>query len=359
MRHAIVGFLICLLWGWQPLRIAAQVKVQATLEATDMLIGEQVRLKARVEAPKGAKVVFPQFSNGYITEGVEVLEQSIVDTLQQIGEQQIVLERTYTITAFDSALYNLPTLEVLVNGKKYYSAGNIGLKVSTVPVDTLHPEKMAGPHAAVEGVYRWHSQLWVTTLIPLFLLCVVLSLAIRLSTGRPITRRVVIKPPKPAHVQALEELSHINLPKNHDMNFVRDCFVQLTDTLRTYVGSRYGFGATQLTTSEIVRYLQQHTKAEVQMALRHIFETADLVKFAKHPPTVFETEHCLKEAVGIVEKTQQAPHELPQPEVREVSLSERKQQVIRIGMKVGLGILLIGEMLLISYLCVEIYNNFF
>ena len=95
------------------------------------------------------------------------------------------------------------------------------------------------------------------------------------------------------------------------------------------------------------------------MALRHIFETADLVKFAKHPPTVLETEHCLKEAVGIVEKTQQAPHELPQPDVREVSLSERKQQVIRIGMKVGLGILLIGEMLLISYLCVEIYNNFF
>lgn len=359
MRHGIVGILICLLWFWPVQRMAAQVKVQATLETADMLIGEQVGLKARVEAPIGAKVVFPQFTTGYITDGVEVLEQTSVDTLLPKGELQMVLERTYMLTAFDSALYNLPALEVVVNGKKYYSAGSIGLKVSTVPVDTLHPEEMAGPHAAVEGVYRWESQLWITTLIPLFLLGVVLALAIRLSTGRPITRRVVIKPPKPAHVQALEELMHINLPQNDDMDFVRECFVHLTDTLRTYVGCRYGFGATQLTTSEIVQHLQPHTNVEVQMALRHIFETADLVKFAKHPPTFRETEHCLNEAVDIVEKTRQAPHKLPQPEVREVSLSERKQQMLRIGMKASLGILLIGEMLLISYLCAEFYNNFF
>lgn len=359
MRQGIAIGMLILFWAMAIPSARAQVAVRATIERADMLIGEQVELKARVEAPQGAKVVFPQFSTGYITDGVEVLEQSPIDTLQPDGDKRLVLERSYTLTAFDSALYSLPALEVEVNEKKYRSAGNIGLKVSTMPVDTLHPEEMAGPHAAVAGIFRWNNQLWGTALVPLLLLVVILALAIRLSTGRPITRRVVIRPPKPAHTLALEELEKIHLPQTNDANAVKTCFVQLTDAVRTYVEIRYGFGATHLTTTEIVQHLQTHTAMEVQMALRHIFETADLVKFAKLPPTVHETERCLVEAADIVEKTQQAPHELPQPVVREVSLSERKQQALRLGMKVSLGLLIMAVTALTGYVCVEVYNNFF
>lgn len=60
----------------------------------------------------------------------------------------------------------------------------------------------------------------------------------------------------------------------------------------------------------------------------------------------------------MVEGTQQPPEEWPKPVVREVTLSERRQMWIRIGMKAALALTLGGALALLCYVCVEVYNNF-
>lgn len=359
MRHTLIYiYIIGTLLGLTAHGALAQVRVRATLNCADILIGEQVVLKAAVETPANAKVVFPDFPTGYIAEGVEVLHQSAVSTTPINDGKRQLTERSYTLTAFDSALYDLPALEVAVNGKTYRSAGNLGLKVSTVPVDTLGADTMAGPHAAVSGVYRWHGGLWMLSLLMPLALLGALAIAIRLAVKRPFTRRQVIKPPRPAHLTALESLRHMPNPADAEPTMVGAWWVQLTDTLRTYVGRRYHFGATELTTGEIMRHMEQHVDDGWQMMLRRIFSTADLVKFAQHAPSHDEAQRCLEEAVSMVEGTQQPPEEWPKPVVREVTLSERRQMWIRIGMKAALALTLGGALALLCYECVEVYNNF-
>lgn len=62
------------------------------------------------------------------------------------------MERTYLLTSFDSALYFLPPMSVVVGGKRYAATKGIGLKVNTVAVDTTKVDRYYGPRADVEGV---------------------------------------------------------------------------------------------------------------------------------------------------------------------------------------------------------------
>lgn len=340
------------------LLLPAQVTVEARLDTADILIGEQVQLKATVAANAGAKVRFPQFENGYIVEGVEVINKSRTDTVWQQAGKRMQLTQRYTITAFDSALYYLPALEVEVDGKKYLSAGNIGLKVSTVPVDTVHPDEFPGPHGAVAGVFQWDGRLLWLSLLLWGILIGIFALLVRLSDKKPTTKRVVIKPPTPPHKKALEAIGRMNKPDAENREAVKAYYVELTEVLRTYIGERYGFSAREMTSGEILHHLQQNATEAVIYELREIFSTADLVKFAKQSATLGETERSLLKAANFVNTTQPAPQDLPKPIVKEVPLSQRHQIRVRWCLVAVTAILVLLETALAAYLCCETYDTF-
>lgn len=354
-------FLLTIL-SFLALALPAQVTVEARLDANEMLIGEQVELTAVVNAAAGTRVKFPQYADGYLTKGVEVLEQSRVDTALVQDGKRVTLTKRYTLTAFDSALYSLPPVEVEAGGRKYRSAGNIGLKVGTVPVDTLHADSFPGPHGAVEGAFQWDGRLFRLSLCLWALLGGAFVLLVRFSNGRPITRRVVIKPPVPPHECAVEAIRKMAKPEADDREKVKAYYVELTEVLRTYIENRYGFSAREMTSSEILDKLLDVVKRDgsdgALRELREIFETADLVKFARQTASMGETERSMAGAVDFVNTTRQAPHELPKPEVREVTLSERRQNLLRSAMLAGAVLLALAAAGLTGYLCVEVWETF-
>jgi len=353
MRHTFLYILF-----FVALALPAQVTVEARLDTADILIGEQVQLKAAVSVAAGARVRFPQFPGGTVTEGVEVLGESPVDTVVQPDGKRWKLSRRYTITAFDSALYYLPALEVEVNGKKYRSNGNIGLKVSTVPVDTVHPDEFPGPHGVVAGAFEWDSRLYVLSLCLWAVLIGLFALTVRLSVRKPVTRKVVVKPPTPPHKRAIEAIGRLVKPEADDREAVKAYYVELTEVLRTYIDERYGFNAREMTSAEILAHLEQNATEAVLFELREIFRTADLVKFARQTASLGEAERSLVKAADFVNTTKQAPHELPKPEVREITLDERRQRWWRTGMKAALVLLGLAEAALAAWLFVEIYDTF-
>ena len=144
------GIIVCLvLTAFQ--RLSAQTVVEVRAESASMLIGEQVHLQVKCTTRAGAKVTFPTYQpQQEIVPGLEVVENGNIDTLQSASKQVMTLQRSYTVTAFDSALYTIPPFKVNVDGKEYASRGSIGLKVSTVAVDTVHVDKFNGPHDVVE-----------------------------------------------------------------------------------------------------------------------------------------------------------------------------------------------------------------
>ena len=339
-----------------PISAHAQVIVEAHIDTASILIGEQIQLHVKCTTNAGQHVTFPSYSSQQqIVPGVEVISNGSVDTLYLNDGRRITLTRSYTITSFDSAMYNIPPIQVNVDGKTYLSKNHIGLKVSTVVVDLKHPDKYNGPHAVVEQPFEWSWTLLLLALLCVGLLAAVIAIAVRLTDPKLITHRVVINPPTPAHVTALNNIENIKSRPSED---VKQYYMALTETLRTYIESRFGFNAKEMTTNEIVRHLYDTHNEEAMTELKSVLETADLVKFAKHKTTLSEQDQSLVSALSYVQTTKQQLQELPKPRVEYVSLSNKQQIRWRNIMHVAAWIMGVGALALSSWIAYQLYCCF-
>lgn len=336
--------------------LCAQVIVEAHTDTASILIGEQIQMRVKCTVNAGQKVKFPSYSpQQQIVQGVEVVGNGSIDTLVLNNGKRLELTRRYTITSFDSAMYQIPPFKVEVDGKTYASRNSVGLKVSTVAVDLQHPEKFNGPHAVVEQPFEWSWTMWLCALLCVAMLAAVVALAVRLTDPKLITRRVIINPPTPAHITAINNIEQI---KRKPADDVKLYYMELTEALRTYIEKRFGFNAKEMTTNEIVRHLYETNNEEAMTELKSVLETADLVKFAKHKTTLTEQDQSLMSAMSYVQTTKQEPQELPKPRVVYESLSNKQQIRWRNVMHVVMCILGIGTLALWTWTAYMAYCCF-
>lgn len=336
--------------------LCAQVIVEAHTDTASILIGEQIQMRVKCTVNAGQKVKFPSYSpQQQIVQGVEVVGNGSIDTLVLNNGKRLELTRRYTITSFDSAMYQIPPFKVEVDGKTYASRNSVGLKVSTVAVDLQHPEKFNGPHAVVEQPFEWSWTMWLCALLCVAMLAAVVALAVRLTDPKLITRRVIINPPTPAHITAINNIEQI---KRKPADDVKLYYMELTEALRTYIEKRFGFNAKEMTTNEIVRHLYETNNEEAMTELKSVLETADLVKFAKHKTTLTEQDQSLMSAMSYVQTTKQEPQELPKPRVVYESLSNKQQIRWRNVMHVVMWLLGIGTLALWTWTAYMAYCCF-
>ena len=335
----------------------AQVVVEARMDTASILIGEQVQVKLKCSVNANQQVTFPLFQpQQELTKGVEVEACSPIDTVRLNDGKRLELTRRYTITSFDSALYSLPPFQVKVDGKTYMSRGNIGLKVSTVPVDTTHVDRYNGPHGVVDQPFEWTWQGLLLCLLTLVVLCVVIALAVRLSDPKLITRRVVIHPPTPAHVTAIKQIEKIKSRQQTDD--AKQYYMNLTQALRSYIEKRFGFNANEMTTSEIIERLNRENNEEAISELKQVLTTADLVKFAKHTTSLTERDRNLVQAMDYVQTTKFVPKEPPRTRIEYVSLSNKQQIMWRNVMRVALWVSFVGMLALLAFNLYIMYSTF-
>ncbi len=356
MQKKILFFLLALCTGMTSL--AQSVTVESSLDSTVILIGEQLHLRTKVCCPKDARVKFPDFRGGSITDGVEVLEAGKIDT-SEVGEgRRWELSREYTLTAFDSAVYTIPRVEVDVNGAKYQSPNEIGLKVNSVDVDLQHPDDIRPPKAPVDGVFSWGSGLLKASVSIWLFLAIFIICAVRLATAKPVTRKVKIIPPTPPHktaIAAIEELKNGEREGEH----LKEYYMALTDVLRQYINDRFGFNAREMTTFEIVDKLRTTGDASALDELHEILSTADLVKFAKYEASLAESDRTLLQAVDYVRTTQINDPAAEQAVEREVVVSDAGQRRYKLALKSGMALSFLAALGIFSYVSYQLWLNFF
>ncbi len=351
----IFGIIVCLVLT-AFLRLSAQTVVEVRADSASMLIGEQVHLQVKCTTRAGAKVTFPTYQpQQEIVPGLEVVENGNIDTLQSASKQVMTLQRSYTVTAFDSALYTIPPFKVNVDGKEYASQGSIGLKVSTVAVDTVHVDKFNGPHDVVELPFEWTARQTLLALLAMLAGCGAFVLAVRLSDPRLITRRIVVHPPTPPHVTALKDMGTL---KATEAGNAKQYYMELTATLRQYIEGRFGFNAREMTTSEIIDELTASDHADALSELQDILRTADLVKFAKHEASLSEQDRSMMQALDYVQTTKFVPSEAPQPHIEYVTLSGKQQKGLRLAMKTAAIVLATLTLGLTAYVAYDLYLCF-
>ncbi len=310
---------------------AQDVVVDNSLDSTAILIGEQVKMSTRVACKKGSKVIFPEFKNGYVTNGVEMLQAGSIDTTVTNDGNHWELTRTYLLTAFDSAVYVIPKIEVEVNGHKYLSKNEIGLKVNTVNVDLQHPDDFRPLKAPVETIFVWKPWLMLQSLAVWLLLIVFVYCYIQSLISKPVVRRVKITPPTPPQTSALTAINELKEQKREG-DWQKQYFMALTDVLRTYLHERFHFNSKEMTSNEIIQHLNATGDAEALEELREILETADLVKFAKYPASMAESDRALLQAVDYIHTTKQKIKENTQPKERIIVVKngqQRRQTIFR------------------------------
>lgn len=338
-----------------PFSLHAQNVVEASLSGADILIGEQVDLKLSVKTDAANTVQFPEYPpQGEMVPGVEVIQASVVDTQRHNNGQRLELTRSYTITSFDSALYVLQPA-VLIGSDTIQARSSVGLKVTSVPVDTLHPEQMRDAYGPVDVEFEWS---WN---ILLMILGLVLSAAVgivffrRARRIKPRVRRYVLPevPTPRAAAQGIFEQLRAEQPSSPDE--MKQHYMRMTEALRNYIAETYKISALEMTSAEITDALMSLPDTERE-SLRDILETADLVKFARYEASLPEADRNLLQAVRFVEATSPAPTEPRKPRiVEEVEGGEavlrRRRRTYAIAALCG-----VVALVMLVLLGVELYN---
>lgn len=333
----------------------AQVYVESMIDSTQILVGEQTQLHVSANIKKGQTIKFRNWRPlQQLTPGIEVVEAPTVDTTDT-NDGYIKVTQHITLTAFEDTLYYIPAQKVKVDGKDY-SSKSLALKVLTVPVDTLKPEQYYGPEDVQNNPYDWNewgTVLWMSLLAMLmYVLCIMAWL--RLKSGKPIHLKVRIIKKVPPHQKALSSIDKI---KKH-VTTVDDktYYTQLTDTLRKYIEERFGFNAMEMTSTEIITHLQEVGNEEKMQELKMLFETADLVKFAKHKADMNENDRNLVSAVDFINDTKQENVPTEEKVVPKATEQQKQTMRMRLSLKWAIAIMIVIATALVTFIAWELYD---
>ena len=306
----------------------AQVSVEASIDSIEILVGQQAHVTLKATAKESSKVEFPHFKpSEYVTPGVEVLS-SQEQPEQKADNDYVERSVVYTMTSFDDTLYYIPPLTVKVDGKPYKSK-SLALKVLTIEVDTVHADQFFGPKGVQDNPFLWSEWspiFWLSVLL-LIILALTYYLYIRLRDNKPIITHIKIVKKLLPHQKAMKEIEQIKADKMVTSENSKEYYTKLTDTLRKYIEERYGFNAMEMTSSEIIEKLTATQDEKALSELRHLFLTADLVKFAKYSTLINENDMNLVNAIEFINQTKL--ENVPTEETVKPQLSEEDKRSVK------------------------------
>jgi len=352
-RIHIIAFVVALV-GVSTLH--AQVTVDAKIDSTRIFIGQQVGITVEVSADAGKRVEFAHYDSlQQMIPGVEVLNTMGPDTQLLNDGKRMVLTQRYTVTSFDSALYYIPPMTVKVDGKDYQSKSNLALKVLTVNVDTMKVDSIYGFKPEMKPPFSWDDWkpvIWMVIGL-LLLTALLVYVVIRLITNKPIIHRIKLRQRLAPHKVAMQKIAQIkedNLVQSEDS---KEYYTQLTDTLRQYISERFKFSAMEMTSSEIIEHLQAENDEEALRELRELFQTADLVKFAKYTTLINENDRNLVTAVEYINQTKIEEEIKPQP--TEIVVEEKRSKIAKAILIASVAVAAIAIIVVTCFLIYRLY----
>jgi LPXTG-motif cell wall-anchored protein len=294
--------------------------VEAKLDTSRLLIGDQVALHFTFTGPAGAQVLWPRLPDT-IYNNIQVIERGNPDTTLSQDKRTATIHQRVVLTSFDTGFYSIPPIpfyyRVLPDtATRVAETRMLLLEVSTVPVDTTRAIKPIKGPIRVPLSFR-DILPWLLLVLGLAaLIALVIWYLKRRKKDAPLFNlipTVVLKP----HEIALASLGELRQKKIWQAGRFKEYHSELTDILRKYIEERFTVRALESTTDEIVEGLAENggVRKENLDQLRRILVLADLVKFAKARPVGGENEESLSLGIQFVNETIPAAQPAaPEPE---------------------------------------------
>lgn len=291
--------------------------VRAWITPDSMSIGDHFRLRVEIDKDMMQVVNFPTFDKKLrLAERMVFLEEYPADTIASEGRRQTI-SKEYRFTCFIAGEYNLGRFPILYGDKNIvdtlYSDNRLSLLVTTFKVDTVgstiydikRPEETPLLVSEFSGYLKW-------AIVALCLLAAIIWLVSHWMSSRRKQEGAAerTRPRELPHVRAIRELEALHNQKVWQNNKPKLYYSRLTDIIRTYIEGRYGIGAMEMTTDEIMAAMEGAGLSDKSYRdLREMLRIADLVKFARHIPEGDENERIYHNAYYFVEETKELPEE--------------------------------------------------
>lgn len=293
--------------------LLAAIIVSASIDSTQMVLGEQTKMQLEVtcNAAEGVQIPKPEQQ---LPTGVESLNlQPKTDTVTENG--QLRLQQEWILTSFRDTVYTVQPFVLTASGDT--------VKAAPQTLTILRPEgidQMMDIHDIKDieraGIWWWDIVMWILIALGIgvfigAIVYVVLWQQRHKQKETPLAQKIILRP---AEEVALEQLDAIKAAKIWQQGQGKQYHTELTDVIRTYIGRRFDVHSTEKTSDETLRELKPillMAKGEGQMAngkelfdkLSKMLQLADFVKFAKYEAMPEENERALNTAYEFVNAT--------------------------------------------------------
>ena len=275
------------------LRAATQIKtvVKATVNRTQILIGEPITLTLEIDVPEHEPIRFFQLDS---IPHFEFLNRQEIDTVNT--GSGTVLTQVMQITSFDSGHWVIPSMSLDEN-----------LATDSIPVDVgFSPFNPEQPYHDIKEIIevtpeekKEQIKWWYIVAGGIALLLILILIFRR--KKKPVAE--VVQPPADPYKEAMEQLKKLQAEKID----AKEYYSRLTDIFRVYVFEKKGVHSLQNTTHDLVAQLRSLNLPKDHFdQLEQGLMLSDFVKFAKYVPS---PDHDKSVFDMIVRTIQQIEHQ--------------------------------------------------
>lgn len=302
-------------------------EVNAKLDTTLMMIGDQTAYTITAKVPKNAEVTFPVLTDTLI-EKVEILRNLPFDTAISADTKTII--KPYIITCFDSGSYAIKPFPVAIQYNDS-SFDTLFTQPAYMAVQTFHIDSTANAIADIKDPidtpltfkefmqeYAIYAGLFILVLALVFTIWWYVIKQQKKQEEQPIK----VKPKEPPHVIALRELDELQGRKLWQQDKIKLHYSILSDIVRQYLEYRFDVPAMENTTGFILETIDQRKTLNKENTdkVKEILEVSDLAKFAKYTPLPDDNSRTLDYAYQLVLTTKERVFETEPKEVKKDEL---------------------------------------
>jgi len=284
------------------------ITVHARAEPSTVTIGTRFRYTVEVASAKNAEVFVTQPTDRI--GDCDIVDFGIDPPVQRDG--MTVLSRWYQLVCWEPGhhLLKSPPVQYRTAGEEQQEAPGDELGVTVESL--LEKEPSAADIRDIKAPepipVDWR---------PYWLLgggllgAVLIAFVLYRTLNRP-KRLAAAAPPPPPHAIAAAELERLRARRLVEQGAFKEYYSELSDVVRRYLEGRFKLRAPEMTTEEfLVAAARDGRLAPAHRRLLGEFMTeSDLVKFARHLPTIADSERAWTAARRFVDETAAAPQEV-------------------------------------------------
>jgi len=300
--------------GFSQRYVQGQLTLDQRADKKEISIAEQLQLVLEASAPENMEVQFPSYSESlgdFTLMDVKSYPARMTGTGDTI---RVIHVAIYLLEPYLPGTYSIPEMTVTYRDRNN-DAESIQLVTEELQITiksllaqdagTIEIKDIKGPLTPPQNIFLQILLIAIVLLLILFGVAGFLYWQKITSNKKP--TEVQLRPEEIA-LQELERLLAENLLARGQVKLFH---LRISDILRQYIENRFGFKAPERTTEEFLTELSV-TKLQKNLLLgghkallAEFLSHCDLVKFAKHEPTIPESEKTVSICREFIEETKE------------------------------------------------------